>query len=62
VDVTADIFSDGHDHVRAQLLYRQQNDHHWQHVEMRPGHNDTWWAPVLCSRENFVCIHYPGLG
>lgn len=45
VDVTADIFSDGHDHVRAQLLYRKQNDHHWQYVEMKPGHNDTWWAP-----------------
>lgn len=42
VDVTADIFGDGHDHLRAQLLYRKQNDHHWQRVEMRPGYNDTW--------------------
>ena len=26
VDVTADIFGDGHDHLRAQVLYRKQND------------------------------------
>ena len=23
VDVTADIFSDGHDHIRAQMLYKK---------------------------------------
>jgi len=44
VDVTADIFGDGHDHLRAQLLYRRQEDHHWQHVEMRHTYNDTWLA------------------
>ncbi|HEX6892000.1 MAG TPA: maltotransferase domain-containing protein, partial [Chryseolinea sp.] len=44
VDVTADIFGDGHDHLRAQVLYRKQHDHHWHHVEMKPGYNDNWWA------------------
>jgi starch synthase (maltosyl-transferring) len=44
VDVTADIFGDGHDHLRAKLLYRKQDDHHWQHVEMRPTYNDSWTA------------------
>ncbi len=44
VDVTADIFGDGHDHLRAQLLYRKQEDHHWQHAEMRHTYNDTWLA------------------
>jgi starch synthase (maltosyl-transferring) len=44
VDVTADIFGDGHDHLRAQVLYRKQDDHHWQQVEMKPGHNDNWWG------------------
>jgi starch synthase (maltosyl-transferring) len=42
VDVTADIFGDGHDHIRAQVLYRKQDDHNWQHVEMKPGYNDNW--------------------
>jgi starch synthase (maltosyl-transferring) len=44
VDVSADIFGDGHDHVRAQVLYRKQDDQHWQHVEMRPDYNDNWWG------------------
>ena len=44
VDVSADIFGDGHDHLRAQVLYRKQDDHHWQHVEMKPGYNDNWWG------------------
>ena len=42
VDVSADIFGDGHDHLRAQVLYRKQDDHHWQYVEMKPGYNDNW--------------------
>ena len=44
VDVSADIFGDGHDHLRAQVLYRKQDDQHWQHVEMKPGYNDNWWG------------------
>jgi starch synthase (maltosyl-transferring) len=44
VDVSADIFGDGHDHLRAQVLYRKQDDHQWQYVEMKPGYNDNWWG------------------
>jgi starch synthase (maltosyl-transferring) len=44
VDVSADIIGDGHDHLRAQVLYRKQDDQHWQHVEMKPGYNDNWWG------------------
>jgi starch synthase (maltosyl-transferring) len=28
--------------IRAQVLYRKQDDHNWQHVEMKPGYNDNW--------------------
>jgi starch synthase (maltosyl-transferring) len=42
VDVSADIFGDGHDHLRAEVLYRKQGDHHWHHVEMKPSYNDNW--------------------
>jgi starch synthase (maltosyl-transferring) len=44
VDVSADILGDGHDHLRAQVLYRKQDDQHWQHAEMKPGYNDNWWG------------------
>ncbi|HMG89017.1 MAG TPA: alpha-1,4-glucan--maltose-1-phosphate maltosyltransferase [Chryseolinea sp.] len=51
VDVTADIFGDGHDHLRAQLLYRKQNDNRWQLVEMKPGYNDNWWSSFYVSEK-----------
>ncbi len=42
VDVTADIFGDGHDHIRARVLYKKEEATRWQEVEMRPGMNDHW--------------------
>ena len=30
VDVTADIFGDGHDHIRAQVLYKKTDAAHWK--------------------------------
>src|SRR6187549_2477265 len=44
VDVTADIFSDGHDHIRAKLLYKKEGESKWKEAEMNPGMNDEWWA------------------
>jgi starch synthase (maltosyl-transferring) len=29
VDVTAHIFADGHDHIRASLFYKKEKDEHW---------------------------------
>ena len=44
VDVTADIFSDGHDHIRARLLYKKEGESKWKEAEMNPGMNDEWRA------------------
>jgi starch synthase (maltosyl-transferring) len=44
VDVTADIFSDGHDHLRARLLYKKEGEPKWKEVEMNHGMNDEWSA------------------
>ena len=44
VDVTADIFSDGHDHIRARLLYKKEGEAKWKEAEMNPGINDEWRA------------------
>ena len=51
VDVSADIFGDGHDHLRAQVLYRKQDDQHWQHVEMKSGYNDNWWGSFYATEK-----------
>ncbi len=42
VSVEADVFGDGHDEVRARLLWKQEADPDWQATEMRPLGNDRW--------------------
>jgi starch synthase (maltosyl-transferring) len=42
VSVEADVFGDGHDEVRARLLWKQEGDTVWQTTEMRPLGNDRW--------------------
>src|SRR5262245_45468477 len=42
VDVTASIFGDGHDHVRARVSYRKEPSTEWSVVQMTPGYNDDW--------------------
>jgi len=44
VDVTAHIFGDGHDHIRAKALYKKENEMHWRSVELQPMANDEWRA------------------
>jgi starch synthase (maltosyl-transferring) len=44
VTVTAAIFSDGHDHVGARLLYRHASQRKWQTVPFTPLPNDIWTA------------------
>lgn len=42
VDVTADIFADGHDHVRAEVLYKKVGTKEWSRVPMVEQGNDSW--------------------
>jgi starch synthase (maltosyl-transferring) len=44
VDVSAAIFSDGHDHVAARLLYKHASDRDWKIVRMTALPNDLWSA------------------
>lgn len=44
VTVTADIFGDGHDHIRAHLLYKKDGEANWQRTPMKAGYNDDWYA------------------
>ncbi len=44
VEVTAAIFSDGHDHVAGRLLYRQKGEAHWRFAPMHPLGNDIFAA------------------
>ncbi len=42
VSIQADVFGDGHDHVRARLLWKKEGDSNWQWTEMRSLGNDRW--------------------
>ena len=42
VAIEADVFGDGHDHVRARLLWKRDGDRRWQTVEMEALGNDRW--------------------
>jgi starch synthase (maltosyl-transferring) len=49
VEVEADVFADGHDHVAARLLFRYHKVPNWTAVAMQPLGNDRWRAsfPVV---------------
>ena len=44
VDVAADILGDGHDHIRAEMLYKFGEKGTWNVVEMLPTISDEWMA------------------
>lgn len=44
VSVEADVFGDGHDHVRARVLYRIAGESGWKTEEMEALGNDRWRA------------------
>jgi starch synthase (maltosyl-transferring) len=47
VVVEADVFTDGHDAVYCQLLYRHHSSHEWHVVPMEPLPNDRWRARFI---------------
>lgn len=51
VDVTADIFGDGHDHIRAHLLFKKSGEKKWQVKEFVPIGNDVWAASFDVSEK-----------
>lgn len=50
VQVEADIFADGHDHVAARLLYRYSEIANWTMAPMQPVGNDRWRGSFPVAR------------
>ena len=53
IKVEADIFTDGHDHIGARLLYRHENDKTWLYVPMHMVNNDRWQASFDLEKTGF---------
>lgn len=51
VEVSADIFADGHDHIRAEILYRKKNEQAWRSVEMKAAGNDAWKGSFVVAEQ-----------
>ena len=51
VEVTADIFGDGHDHIRAEMSYKFGEQGEWTIVEMKPTINDEWSASFYVNEK-----------
>jgi starch synthase (maltosyl-transferring) len=49
VVVEADVFADGHDAVRCEVLHRAHSADPWQRVPMAPLGNDRWRARFRCE-------------
>jgi len=48
--VEADVFTDGHDHVHAELLFRLSGEKDWKSVPMEFRFNDHWVASFRCEK------------
>src|SRR3972149_2531519 len=49
VEVEADCFADGHDALRAVLLWRPEAESAWREVEMTSPGNDRWTASFVAG-------------
>src|SRR3984957_16418353 len=50
VTVEADVFGDGHDHVRARLLWKAEGDSPWGTTEMVSLGNHRWRGELPVTR------------
>src|SRR5687768_7392128 len=53
VKVTAEIFGDGHDHIRAQVLFKKETSESWSTLELKPQWNDNWAATFQVTDKGF---------
>ena len=50
IEVSADIFADGHEVLAAELLWRAADESHWQRLALRPLDNDRWQGRLAPGR------------
>ncbi len=53
VNVTADIFSDGHDIQEAVIQYKHEKDKKWTEVRMNPLPNDVYEATFVVDKQGY---------
>lgn len=56
MDVTADIFADGHDIIKAAICYRHETEKEWRTTPMKDHVNDIWTGQFLVEKQGYY--HY----
>ncbi len=56
IDVTADIIKDGHDYLRARILFKEVKNKEWQFKDLKLTVNDHWEGSFCIEKEfaNYV--------
>jgi starch synthase (maltosyl-transferring) len=60
VNVTAAVFSDGHDIMECCVKFKHENDKKWQEVRMIPKDNDEWSAAFTVEKQGFYSYFVEG--
>lgn len=60
VNVTADVFSDGHDVIECCVKYKNEYDKKWREVRMQPTENDSWNASFKVEKQGFYTYFIEG--
>lgn len=60
VNVTADVFSDGHDVVECCVKFKHENAKKWQEVRMKPSVNDEWNAEFKVEKQGYYTYFVEG--
>lgn len=60
VQVTAHVFSDGHDVVECCVKYKHEEDKKWSEVRMTPTENDEWEAEFVVTKQGFYTYYIEG--
>ncbi len=55
--ITAAIFGDGHDHIRAHVVWKHEDEKDWHRIEMSPVVNDEWTATFTTSRKGLYAFY-----
>ncbi|MDB5393508.1 MAG: glgE [Rhodospirillales bacterium] len=48
--IEADIFTDGHEQIAGEILFKADDEEDWSRLQMKPLENDRWRGEVLLQR------------
>jgi starch synthase (maltosyl-transferring) len=51
INVSADVFSDGHDVIECCVKFKHDSEKQWQEVRMNPKQNDEWFAEFQVNKQ-----------